>query len=115
MDRNKLPVVEEAEGEDEYVGPPNAVEEVVAGIWAEVLGREQVSVRENFFALGGHSLLAIQILSKIRTIFLATINPGTFFQNGTVQAMSEFLVSTERKPRLTVRIAESFLKSGNIN
>jgi amino acid adenylation domain-containing protein len=115
VDRNKLPVVEEAEGEDEYVGPRNAVEEVVAGIWAEVLGREQVSVRENFFTLGGHSLLAIQMLSKIRTIFLATINPGTFFQNSTVQAMSEFLVSTERKPRLTARIAESFLKSGNIN
>ena len=45
-------------GEGEERGPRTPVEEVVAGIWSEVLKREElVSVEASFFELGGHSLL----------------------------------------------------------
>ncbi|MCP4659575.1 MAG: amino acid adenylation domain-containing protein, partial [bacterium] len=53
---------------EERVAPRDPVEEVLAGIWAEVLGtnQAQVGVHDNFFALGGHSLLATLVVSRIR-------------------------------------------------
>jgi amino acid adenylation domain-containing protein len=44
-------------------------EELVAGIWSEVLGVELVRLQADFFELGGHSLLATQIISRVRATF----------------------------------------------
>ncbi|HEX3532532.1 MAG TPA: amino acid adenylation domain-containing protein [Thermoanaerobaculia bacterium] len=49
--------------------PLTPAEELLAGIWSEVLGVERVGIHESFFALGGHSLLATQVMSRIRGVF----------------------------------------------
>jgi acyl transferase domain-containing protein len=49
-----------------YVAPRDEVEALIASLWQEVLGLEQIGVEDNFFELGGHSLLAIQITSRLR-------------------------------------------------
>ncbi|PYP84773.1 MAG: non-ribosomal peptide synthetase, partial [Candidatus Angelobacter sp. Gp1-AA117] len=67
IDRKALPALEEARSEKKTeVRPRTPVEEIVAGIWSEVLRLPQIGVEENFFELGGHSLLATQIISRIR-------------------------------------------------
>src|SRR6185369_3739882 len=71
VDRRALPVPDRLrpEAEEAYVAPRNAAEEIVAGIWMQVLDIEKVGVHHNFFHLGGHSLLATQVISRMRSAF----------------------------------------------
>jgi amino acid adenylation domain-containing protein len=52
--------------ESEFVAPRDELERQIAGIWAELLGTDEVGVFDDFFALGGHSLLATQAIMRIR-------------------------------------------------
>ncbi|HEY9417978.1 MAG TPA: amino acid adenylation domain-containing protein, partial [Pseudonocardia sp.] len=53
-----------------YVAPRTPSEQLLAGIWAEVLGVEHVGVEDNFFELGGDSILSIQVISRAREVDL---------------------------------------------
>ncbi|MEV7416136.1 non-ribosomal peptide synthetase [Streptomyces sp. NPDC089919] len=46
--------------------PEGPLEELIAAVWAEVLGRDGVDAEANFFALGGHSLLALRVVSRLK-------------------------------------------------
>ncbi|MGW4109763.1 amino acid adenylation domain-containing protein [Actinosynnema sp. NPDC004786] len=49
-----------------YAAPTNAVEAVLAGIWAQVLGRDPVGIDDNYFELGGDSIRSVQLLARAR-------------------------------------------------
>ncbi|WP_122526185.1 condensation domain-containing protein, partial [Mycobacterium attenuatum] len=65
LDRNALPAPE-CQDRDHYRAPGNAVEEILAGIYAQVLGLERVGVDEPFFDLGGDSILSMQVVARAR-------------------------------------------------
>lgn len=71
VDRSALPVPDIARPELETAYEPahTEIEEILAGIWADLLGLERVGIHDNFFDLGGHSLLAMQVVSRIRDTF----------------------------------------------
>ena len=67
VDRKALPAPEgEAYVARGYEAPVTEMEQMLAGIWAEVLKLERVGRHDNFFELGGHSLLAVQVISRVR-------------------------------------------------
>ncbi|PQM44860.1 Linear gramicidin synthase subunit B [Mycobacterium talmoniae] len=65
LDKRALPTPEYTEA-DHYHAPGNAVEELLAGIYAQVLGLERVGVDDSFFDLGGDSILSMQLVARAR-------------------------------------------------
>ena len=68
VDRQALPASSQLRPEliETFVAPRTPIEVLLADIWSQVLGVEQVGVWDNFFELGGHSLLVTQVMSRVR-------------------------------------------------
>ncbi|HEV2706445.1 MAG TPA: condensation domain-containing protein, partial [Pyrinomonadaceae bacterium] len=99
VDRKALPEVgaERFEPSDGFLASRNAVEELLAGVWAEVLGRTQVGVLDNFFELGGHSLLATQVVSRVRELFDVELPLRSLFETPTVAGLASRVEEARRQ------------------
>lgn len=75
----------------EYVAPRNEIEEQVVKIWEEVLQRESIGIKDDFFVIGGHSLKAVRVISKIQKKFNVKFEVGKMFEENTVEKMAEFI------------------------
>jgi thioesterase domain-containing protein len=88
VDRKALPAPEGgAYARSGYEAPLGAVEETLAGIWAEVLGVERVGRWDDFFRLGGHSLLALQFVERAARLELS-VSLADLFSHPTVESLA---------------------------
>jgi amino acid adenylation domain-containing protein len=74
-----------------YVAPRTEPEQVLAEIWAEVLGVDQVGVEDNFFELGGDSLRSLQLTSRTKAVFDVTLTPREVLMARTISALAELI------------------------
>ncbi len=95
LDRRALPAPEGMAEPREHVAPRNAVEELLAGIFGEVLGRAEVGVHDDFFELGGHSLLATRVVSRVHKQFRVELPIRSLFESPTVAAFAELLAGPQ--------------------
>ena len=99
VDRKNLPTPEyqRAELAGEYQEARTPAEEVMAGIWAEVLKLDRVGIHDQFFELGGHSLLATQVVSRIRQAFQVELPLRALFEAPTVAELAERVEALQRE------------------
>ncbi|MFE9862868.1 amino acid adenylation domain-containing protein [Streptomyces sp. NPDC005506] len=93
IDRAALPEPSSVTGahEDGPRAPLTPTEELVAGLWQDVLGAPEVGPEGNFFNLGGHSLMATQVVSRIRKVFGCEIALRTLFEKQTVRDLAAYI------------------------
>ena len=114
IDRKALPAPDRTGliSKEDFVSPEMPTEKIIAGIWAEVLGLDQVGIHDNFFELGGHSLLATQVISRLRNVFEIEIPLRTLFEFPTVGELAFALLQkgerekVEQRAALLLKVAE---------
>ena len=118
LDTRALPAPEYPDA-DRYRAPASAIEEILAGIYAQVLGLERVGVDDSFFDLGGDSLSAMRVIAAINTGLDAGLAVRTLFDAPTVAQLApriggeagrrEPLVAVERPAVVPLSFAQSRL------
>ncbi|MGP3955771.1 amino acid adenylation domain-containing protein [Nonomuraea sp. 3N208] len=82
----------------EYVAPRDPAEEVIASVFADVLGVERVGVHDSFFAAGGNSMLAMRAVSRLRETFPVPVTMGTLLDARTVAELARRLSAAQPEP-----------------
>ncbi len=90
VDRRALRAPDRAARHDrrDFAPPETATEELIAGVWQQLLGVERAGIYDNFFDLGGHSLLAPQVISRIEEVFQVELPLRILFAAPTVAQMA---------------------------
>jgi amino acid adenylation domain-containing protein len=93
IDRRALPPPlppdkDEASSGEGFVPPGTPAEELLAGIWGEVLGRSGIGAGDDFFDLGGHSLLVGRVLARVRAAFGVELPVRAAFEARTLAALA---------------------------
>jgi amino acid adenylation domain-containing protein len=83
-------------GRAPYVAPRSPTEDVLVGVWQEVLRTDVIGVHDSFFELGGHSLLATQVLSRVRNIFSVEVPLRSIFKVPTIAGLAAEIEKAQR-------------------
>jgi acyl carrier protein len=95
IDRGALPLPSRQRPNitSDMIPPSNAVERVLAELWANALDIEKVGIADNFLELGGHSLLAGEIVAQINRIFALQLSPQALLESMTIANLARLLIS----------------------
>ncbi|TKT78148.1 non-ribosomal peptide synthetase [Aquamicrobium sp. LC103] len=103
VDRRKLPAPETPTSLKTPLAPRNDTEEILLGVWKQVLGRDDIGVEDNLFDLGGDSIGAIRIAAGARGRGLV-LAPGQLFEHQTVAAQALIAEPPKRGTALEVSL-----------
>ncbi|MFC7446956.1 amino acid adenylation domain-containing protein [Rhodococcus daqingensis] len=104
-DRRALPTPEFRATTSDYVAPATAMEKAIATVFGDVLGLDEVSVEDSFFALGGDSIMSIQLVSRAKEAG-AVFTTRDVFDCKTVAGLAELVSRRELNHEVQVALEE---------
>ncbi|WP_345303644.1 amino acid adenylation domain-containing protein [Lysobacter hankyongensis] len=105
IDRKALPApIREGNADTVRRIPRSTQEQIIASLFAETLGFDEVGMDESFFELGGHSLLAAQLVSRIRASMDVEVGVRMLFEAPTVARFSDRIFSDKARDMSTVSL-----------
>jgi len=81
-----------------FVAPRTPLEELLAGIWADVLDLDYIGIHDDFFALGGQSLLAARVMARVREASQLELPIRAIFDQSTVASLAEYIAQAYPTP-----------------
>jgi len=99
LDKRALPAPEYQEA-GRYRAPASLTEEILAGIYAQVLGLDRVGVEDSFFELGGNSLLAMRLIAAVNKSLDAHLAVRTLLYAPSVRSLSQQVGSQDSAAEL---------------
>jgi amino acid adenylation domain-containing protein len=93
LDRSALPPPEPRIAQSGHVAaaPKTLAQQVLTGIWIELLGVKPISIHDNFFDLGGHSLLIIRLINEVRRTLGFALRVSEVLQNPTIELLARLI------------------------
>ncbi|MCB0211209.1 MAG: amino acid adenylation domain-containing protein, partial [Anaerolineae bacterium] len=104
IDQRNLPLPSLSRSENtDFIPPQGPVELQLTQVWEEVLGKQPIGVRDDFFDLGGHSLLATQLMSRLSQTFQVELPLRRLFEAPTIAGLADYI--NERQSDVDVEAA----------
>jgi surfactin family lipopeptide synthetase A len=101
VDRKALPAPEPTQRDSKGLSPRTPTEEVIAGIWAEVLKLQEVGTENRFLEVGGRSINAVQVVLRIRQAFQVELSVQSLFENPTLTELAHNVDALRRESSLS--------------
>ena len=95
LNRHELPEIH-LYSDSQYEAPGNETEKILCEIFEDILNREKVGIKDNFFRLGGHSLKAILLINRIEAKFGVTIEVQDVFKHPTIEQLRKKIATREQ-------------------
>jgi tyrocidine synthetase III len=104
IDKKRLPEPDSSgiESGEEYVAPRNETEQKLVLIWQEILGKDRISVKDNFFSLGGHSLKVTRMLSLVHKEFEVKVELKDFFSRIVLEEQAELIEQAKKSSFISI-------------
>jgi amino acid adenylation domain-containing protein len=117
VDRRALPAPdhERPDIEEHFIAPRTPAEEVVSSIWKDVLGINEIGVRDNFFRLGGHSMLAARSNFRLREAFRVDLPLRSLFISPTIEGVVNSIAELWGGREIVEEIATTLLEVENLS
>jgi amino acid adenylation domain-containing protein len=110
VDRKALPQPEIISQTVEQVAPRDALEVVLAQVFASLLGLDRVGIHDDFFACGGHSLLATQVTAQLRQMLRMEVPLRLLFEHPSVAGLASALTADPAQKQNVEKIASVLLR-----